>query len=57
MSDCLAAGFVAGASPTGMLTSPKLNDPFQVTRMFLPVYGAEVGIRCRQAVPSDYSDR
>jgi hypothetical protein len=38
-----------------MLTRPKLNDPFQVTRMFLPVYGAEVGIRCLRAVPSDYS--
>jgi hypothetical protein len=32
-SDCRAAGFVAGASPTGMETSPKLRDPFQVTRM------------------------
>ena len=36
-SDCRAAGFVAGASPTGMLTRPKLSDPFQVTRMTLPV--------------------
>ena len=32
-SDWRAAGFVAGASPTGMLTSPKLSDPFQVVRM------------------------
>ena len=37
MSDWRAAGFVAGASPTGMLTRPKLSDPFQETRMFLPV--------------------
>ena len=36
-SDWRAAGFVAGASPTGMLTRPKLSDPFQVTRMILPV--------------------
>ena len=29
-SDCRAAGFVASASPTGMLTRPKLIDPFQI---------------------------
>ena len=29
MSDCRAAGFVAGASPTKVLTSPKLSDPFR----------------------------
>src|SRR5262249_8703753 len=29
-SDWRAAGFVAGARPTGMETSPKLRDPFQV---------------------------
>ena len=38
-SDCRAAGFVAGASPTGMLTRPKLNDPFQLTRMTLQSRG------------------
>jgi hypothetical protein len=27
-----AAGFVAGARPTGMFTSPKLTDPFHVVR-------------------------
>ena len=32
-SDWRAAGFVAGARPTGMLTSPKVSDPFQVVRM------------------------
>src|SRR5581483_6493588 len=32
-SDWRAAGFVAGARPTGMLTRPKLMDPFQVVRM------------------------
>ena len=32
-SDWRAAGFVAGARPTGMLTSPKVRDPFQVVRM------------------------
>src|SRR5262249_40324172 len=32
-SDCRAAGFVASASPTGMLTRPKLMDPFQIVRM------------------------
>ena len=32
-SDCRAAGFVAGASPTGIVTSPKLIAPFQVVRM------------------------
>ena len=29
-SDCRAPGFVAGARPTGMVTSPKLIAPFQV---------------------------
>src|SRR5436190_597980 len=32
-SDCRAAGFVAGARPIGMLTSPKLIDPFHVVRI------------------------
>ena len=32
-SDCRAEDAVAGESPTGMLTSPKLIDPFQVVRM------------------------
>src|SRR5262245_25814484 len=32
-SDCRAFGFVAGASPTGMLTRPKLMDPFQIVRI------------------------
>jgi hypothetical protein len=32
-SDCRAAGFVAGARPTGIETRPKLRDPFQVVRM------------------------
>ena len=32
-SDCRAAGFVAGARPTGMLTRPKLIDPFQIVRI------------------------
>src|SRR5687768_12640566 len=32
-SDWRAAGFVASASPTGMLTSPKLLEPFQIVRM------------------------
>src|SRR3954468_20305213 len=32
-SDCRAAGFVASAIPTGMLTRPKLIDPFQIVRM------------------------
>ena len=43
MSDCRAAGFVAGASPTGMLTSPKLSDPFQVVRMTLQSRGGPKG--------------
>ena len=29
-SDCRAAGLVASAIPTGMLTRPKLMDPFQI---------------------------
>ena len=33
MSDWRAAGFVAGARPTGMLTRPKLTEPFQVVRI------------------------
>ena len=32
-SDWRAAGFVAGASPTGIVTSPKLIAPFQVVRI------------------------
>jgi hypothetical protein len=32
-SDWRAAGFVAGASPTGIETRPKLSEPFQVVRM------------------------
>src|SRR5262249_41042875 len=36
MSDWRAADFVAGASPTGIVTSPKLSEPFQVVRMLLP---------------------
>src|SRR4051794_36989090 len=32
-SDWRAAGFVAGASPTGVFTRPKLIEPFQVVRM------------------------
>ena len=32
-SDWRAAGFVAGASPTGIETRPKLRDPFQEVRM------------------------
>ena len=32
-SDARAAGFVAGASPTGIETSPKLIEPFHVVRM------------------------
>src|SRR5438876_3039797 len=32
-SDCRAFGAVARASPTGMLTRPKLMDPFQIVRM------------------------
>src|SRR5436189_6271259 len=32
-SDARAAGFVAGARPTGMVTKLKLMDPFQVVRM------------------------
>src|SRR5262245_7505341 len=51
-SDCRAAGFVASASPTGMLTRPKLMDPFQIVRMersnctwsglFLPIRWTEM---------------
>src|SRR5437016_10875217 len=32
-SDCRAFGAVARASPTGMLTRPKLIDPFQIVRI------------------------
>src|SRR3954451_13108183 len=32
-SDCRAAGLVARAIPTGMLTRPKLMDPFQIVLM------------------------
>ena len=31
--DWRAAGFVAGASPTGMFTRPKLTEPFQDVRI------------------------
>ena len=33
MSEARADGFVAGASPTGIVTRLKLIDPFQVVRM------------------------
>src|SRR5262249_21417708 len=33
MSDARADGFVAGASPTGIVTRLKLIDPFQVVRI------------------------
>src|SRR5262249_7622252 len=32
-SEARALGAVAGARPTGMVTRPKLRDPFQVVRM------------------------
>ena len=32
-SDCRAAGLVARANPTGMLTRPKLIEPFQIVRI------------------------
>jgi hypothetical protein len=32
-SDARAAGFVAGARPTGIVTRLKLIDPFQVVRI------------------------
>ena len=32
-SDERAFGVVAGASPTGIVTRPKLRDPFQIVRM------------------------
>jgi hypothetical protein len=39
-SDCRAAGFVARAIPTGMLTKPKLMDPFQI--VFIRFSGARL---------------
>jgi hypothetical protein len=52
-SDCLAAGFVAKASPTGMLTRPKLMEPFQIVRMALQCKGtAFFGLVL--AIPSEY---
>ncbi len=34
MSEARAAGLVAGARPTGIETSPKLIEPFQVVRIW-----------------------
>src|SRR5438309_1040707 len=36
-SDWRAAGFVARAIPTGMLTRPKLMDPFQIVLIRAPI--------------------
>src|SRR5262245_18643514 len=53
MSDCRAAGFVAGASPTGIETRPKLRDPFQVTRIrVLPQCRRTTSLLPPRAVPS-----
>ena len=52
-SDCRAAGFVASASPTGMLTSPKLMEPFQIVRMALQCKGTEF-FGLFLAIPSAY---
>ena len=53
-SDCRAAGFVAGASPTGIETRPKLRDPFQVVRMGRVSIGVNSswrpGLRFRPAI-------
>src|SRR5438132_1843434 len=38
-SDARAAGFVAGARPIGMFTSPKLIDPFHVVLIARPIVG------------------
>jgi hypothetical protein len=43
-SDCRAAGLVARAIPTGMLTKPKLMDPFQIVRIGA-AYSIVVGCR------------
>ena len=45
MSDERAAGFVAGARPTGIETSPKLIEPFQVVRIFTFKYRGTEPIR------------
>src|SRR3989442_9898952 len=44
-SDCFAFGVVASARPTGMLTRPKLMDPFQIVRM--AAFGILSGARLR----------
>src|SRR5438067_3432982 len=52
-SDCRAAGLVARAIPTGMLTRPKLIDPFQMVRMGpLPNCRGMQGVRRKEADPS-----
>ena len=45
MSDERAAGFVAGARPTGIETSPKLIEPFHVVRIFTFKYRGTEPIR------------
>src|SRR5690242_4001625 len=53
-SDCRAAGFVAGARPTGMLTRPKLTEPFQVVRMGIANCTRMLRIRARVPGSSGY---
>src|SRR5579859_1272878 len=50
-SDCRAAGFVAGARPIGMLTSPKLIDPFHVVLIACPKCRRRGPFRDPPAVP------
>src|SRR5580765_1714385 len=55
-SDCRAAGFVAGASPTGMLTSPKLTEPFQDVRICRESVVGRRGFALAPATPLDELD-
>ena len=61
-SDCRAAGFVAGASPTGMLTRPKLIEPFQVVRMTVQSRGTgrirpAARLPCTAKLEADVAER
>src|SRR6476646_11528800 len=57
MSDARADGFVAGASPTGIVTRLKLIEPFQVVRMGQLNSRHKAHSLCRKLGADDADDR
>src|SRR6476659_2709414 len=57
MADARADGFVAGASPTGIVTRLKLIEPFQVVRMGQLNSRRKAHSLCRKLGADDADDR